>query len=136
MSIPTTIKTPEQYEQLTKLVKKYHLLQFLAISHKSGLLFPEDVKLIRITYPNGCVLHYYENNKWHTTVHKKSFTANITSLSVGNDSNKHISFVKFVDSNQTKNLVQFKYNAILTYIYEGKTYTCNNIIQKQLIKNK
>ena len=133
--IPNTIKTPEQYEQLSKLVKKYHLLQFLAINHKNGFLFPEDVKLVSITYPHGCVLHYYENNKWHTTVHKKSFTTNINSLSVGNDSNKNIAFVKFVDSNQTKNLVQFKYKAILTYIYEGKTYTCNNIIQKQLIKD-
>lgn len=133
--IPTEVKTPEQYEQLSKLVNKYHLLQFIAIKHKSALLFPEDVKLISINYPNGCVLHYNENNKWKTIVHKKSCTINITSLSVGHSSHKNVSFVEFVDSNQTKNLVQFKYKAILTYIYNGKTYTCNNIIQKQLIKN-
>ena len=135
MSIPTTIKTTEQYEQLTKLVKKYHLLQFLAINHKSGLLFPEDVKLVSITYPNGCVLHYYENNTWKTVVHKTAFTTNITSISLGNDSHKNIVFVKFFDSYQTKHLVQSKYNVILKYIYDGKTYTTNNIIQKQLIKN-
>ena len=133
--IPNKIKTPEQYEQLYRLLKKYHVRHFLGIKHKNTILHPEDVKLVNITFPHECILYHEENNKWHTTVHKKSITINITALSIHYDSRSNTTHLGFLSTNDIPYRVHPKYKCIIEYIYNNKTYTSTGIIQKELVKH-
>lgn len=132
---PKEIKTPEQYEQLSSIVKKYHVLYFIGIKHKNTILYKEDVQLVSITFPNGCVIHYNENNTWKITSHKKAYSVKINTLSMKYDSNLDIPFIGFKSYDNTLSAVNINYKCILEYVYNGKTYTSNNIIQKKLIKH-
>lgn len=133
--IRNEIKTPEQFEQLYRLLKKYHVLHFLGIKHKNTILHQEDVKLISITFPHGCFLQHEENNKWHNTVHKKPVTIEITAFSIHHNSNSNITYIGFLSTNNILYMVHPKYKCIVTYIYNNKTYTSTSIIQKELVKH-
>ena len=133
--IPNKIKTPEQYEQLSHLIKKYHVIYFLGIKHKNAIIYKDDVQFANITFPNGCVIHYKENNKWHTTVYKNTFTTEITTISIHNDSKSNTTLLGFQSINDVQYMVHPKYKCIIKYIYNNKSYTTTSIIQKELVTN-